>query len=212
MITELTKEQEERMRQYQEKYIRLATSTEPADRSRAEMAAKQLAKTDGINPESVLWIDDSAIIDSINPSLIAEFESFAKDPLRHTLRFSAWNSCNASLKEIVSEPLNEFIWDSLEDSLSDVLWDSLKDSLKYSIYASLWDAEWICQYMYCAEVLGAKYESRSTELLHLYNEMVASCFAMWFGPETIVLCERPASMEVVCGKVVNIEWRGQSDE
>jgi hypothetical protein len=61
-------------------------------------------------------------------------------------------------------------------------------------------------------VLGVKHDKRSAELLHLYEEIQASCFALWIAPGKVILCERPAACEIVDGRLVGMAWGLDADK
>ena len=78
--------------------------------------------------------------------------------------------------------------------------------------ASLWDTGWLAYYSYAVEELGIKIDEKARELLYLHNEIAASCFAIWIVPGALILCERPSSVEVRDGKLVDIEWRKNEED
>jgi len=55
--------------------------------------------------------------------------------------------------------------------------------------------------------MGIKYDDEAMEKLNLHREIGASAFALWIVPGTIVLCDRPETIEVVGGKLVSLTWR-----
>jgi len=141
MIEKLTPEQEALIPEFREKYFGFATSTEPADRPKAEAAARRLAEIAGVTIEKVLWVNSpqegktgyDESWDSLRVSL--------QDSLRVSLRYSLWDSLRYSLQDSLQDSLLvglwDNLWDSLQDSLRDSLWDSLWDSLRYSLQDSL---------------------------------------------------------------------------
>jgi len=135
----------------------------------------------------------------------------------------AWASLWDSLWDSLGDSLRDSLWASLRDSLRDSLWASLRDSLRASLWASLrdslwaslgaslgaslWDSGWLAYYSYGVEFLGVSCGNRERELLRLHNEIAASCFALWIVPGMVILCERPATVEVVDGRLVGLTWR-----
>ena len=108
---------------------------------------------------------------------------------------SLWDSLRASLRASLSDSLRDSLWASLRASL----WDSLNDSL--------WDSGWLAYYTYAIDVLGISIPDEHLNILRLHNEIAKSCFALWIVPGCAILCERPASVEIVDGELIGIEWR-----
>ena len=235
MITTLTPEQTAKIAEYRERYWQLATSTEPADRPRADAAARRLAEIGGVNVAHVVWVASPAdgaaeygrawgslgdslrdsfgasLRDSLRDSFGDSFGALLRDSLRASLRDSfgalLGASLGASLRDSLRDSLWDSLWASLRDSLRASLRDSLWDSLWASLGASLWDSGWLAYYSYGVEFLGVSCGDRERELLGLHNEIAASCFALWIVPGMVILCERPATVEVVDGRLVGLTWR-----
>jgi hypothetical protein len=55
-------------------------------------------------------------------------------------------------------------------------------------------------------VLKVKCDDETLELLNLYNEIASNCFTMWITPESITLCDRPTSVTIEDGQVVDMKW------
>ena len=169
--TALTDEQQAKIVEYRDRFFKQATSTELADRPRAEAAAKRMAEIGGVKVNDVVWV------------------MFPQDGAE---KYGA-------------------VWGSLRDSLMDSLWDSLSaslsTSLSTSLWGSLWDAGWSAFYIYARDVLSVQYDERSAELLHLYDEIGASCFELWIAPGVAILCERPEEYKIVDGRLVGVVWR-----
>jgi hypothetical protein len=62
-------------------------------------------------------------------------------------------------------------------------------------------------YSYCVENIDCDYDTEAIEKLRLHQEISRSCFAIWIVPGAAILCERPANVDIVDGKLVGIEWR-----
>ena len=162
-LYELTPEQQAKLIEFRAEVFAQATSTEPADRVRAEKAARRMAEIAGVTVNSVVWVDapsaGRAAVDT------------------------AWAS----------------LWDSLSDSLRDSLWDSLSDSL--------WASPWQAFYAFPMLHMGVEYPPDMRKKLELHREIGASCFALWIVPGTVILCERPATVEIVDGRLIDLTWR-----
>jgi hypothetical protein len=184
MITELTTEQQAALVAHRQRYFDLAICTDPADRPRAEKAARVLAAIAGVKIDSVVWVsspdEGKAAYERISASLGA----------------SLWDSLDDSLEYSLGASLR----DSLEYSLWDLLDDSLDDSLR--------DTGWLAFYDFCRS-LGVVYDPVEAIKLDLWIDIMESCFAVWIVPGQIILCERPAAVEIVEGKLVGLTWRSE---
>ena len=152
------------------KHFGLATITEPADRPRAEAAARRMAEIGGVKVKRVVWVvspDDGA-------------KSYVDE----------WASLGGSLRASLG--------DSLGDSLRDSLWASLGDSKiepKYTYWWGQHDLYWVAFYLFC-EKIGVEYKSNSIDRLNIMHEIGLSC--MWWYPRDglIIACERPLSISM----------------
>jgi hypothetical protein len=210
MKQRFTSDEKLQIKRYRDRYWQQAISTEPADRPRAEAAAKRLAEIASIKISDIQWAENpyegrreyntssDLLRDLLRDSLSAS--------LRVSLRVSLWDLLRGSLPGSLSASLRRSLRDSLWVSLSDSLNDSLRVSLRDSLWASLWDAGWLCMYSYAVEVLGLECSEVHRELLGLRNEIAASCFALWIKPGTIILCERPSAVEVRDGRLVGLTF------
>jgi hypothetical protein len=250
-IEKLTIEQEAQIQVYQDRYFAQATSTEPADRPRAETAARRLAEIAGVKTEEIIWardpekgkstyqetlrsfgisLEDSFSIslkNSIRNSISDSLWNSTKDSIRNSFSNSLWNSIKDSIRNSFGDelwnsirnsigyPLNNSLWASTRESLGDSLWTSLRPSLKDLLGHLLWNANWnsigdtgwLCYHTYAVEVLKVECNNEYQELLHISNEITASCFAVWIAPGKIILCERPATTEIANGKLIELTWK-----
>ena len=69
MIEKLTDDQLTKVSEYRDRYFQAATSTEPADRERAEEAAKRLADICGVKISDILWAKSPSDVPSLRDSL-----------------------------------------------------------------------------------------------------------------------------------------------
>ena len=218
MIEKLTDDQLTKVSEYRDRYFQAATSTEPADRERAEEAAKRLADICGVKISDILWakspsdvpsLSDSlsdSLRDSLSDSISDSLRDSLSDSISDSLSDSLWNSLWDSLWDSLSDSLRDSLRDSLSDSISDSLWNSLWDSLSDSLWDSLWETGWLSFLSYCVDILEINIDDQAQELLRLYNEIATSCFAVWIIPGAIILCDRPKSVEIVNKRLVGIKW------
>ena len=157
MLTKLTKDHKAKIEEQRKRYFDFATSTEPADRPRAESAIRALAEIGGVKINRVVWVaspEDGAnalreawnslraslndsLRDSLNDSLRASLSASLRDSLRASLNDSLRASLGASLRASLSASLSTSLRNSLSASLSASLHDSLRSSLRNSLRASL---------------------------------------------------------------------------
>ena len=187
LIEKLTKVQGKKLAEHYKRFFGMATSTAPADRPRAEAAARRMAEIGGVKVGRVVWV--------------ASPDEGASACGR------GWASLRDSLRDSLCDSLCDSLWDSLRDSLWASLRGSLCDSLWASLCDSLWDSGWLAFYAFPRDVLQVKYAPKDEERLRLHEEIGASAFALWIVPGAVILCERPAKCKVVDGRLVGIEWR-----
>jgi hypothetical protein len=202
MIEKLTKEQEAKLVEYRQRYFNQATSTERADRERAEKAARRLAELGGVKINEVFWVD--------SPEEGEEKYDSLGGSLMDSLWDSLWGSLKGSLKGSLWDSLRNSLWVSLRGSLRgflrDYLWGLLRESPRGSLIYSLWDTTFVAFATFVVEELGIEINTEDQEKLHVANEILSSCFALWVVPGGVILCERPKSFEVEDGKLINAEW------
>ena len=172
--------------------IKWATCTDPADRLKAEAAALVL-----VPGAKIHWVNTPQEGASLWASL--------------------WDSLRASLWYSIRDSLRASLWDSLWDSLRASLWASLRDSLRASLRVSLWYS-----------IRASIRDSHHTPLARIARSidpaagtidpaagnfawdaieaLRESCFAIWMLPGHVTLCERPSSVKMRDGRVVDIKW------
>ena len=210
MIKKLTKEQEAKVIEYRQRYFNQATSTERADRERAEVAARRLMGIKGVKINEVFLVDSpqegkekydlfrGLITDSLRGFFNDSLEASLWNSLSGSLSYSFW----ALLNRLLMESLRNSLWRFLRRSSSDSFWALLRGSL----WDSLWDTGSVAFAIFVINELGVEIGDEEREKLHLINEILASCFALWIVPGMVILCDRPRSVDVQEGKLVNMEW------
>lgn len=215
----LTKKQEKQIAKYREKYWRQAISTKPADRIRAEKAAKEFAEIGNVKIDKVVWVMSPEAGKEVYNVACDSLESFSKDLFWDSLwtptigsfcdsiSSSIHNSFKDSLRELLIESLSDSLIDSLWNSLSNQLRTLLSDSLEDSVMALPKDSWWLAYYSYAVEILKIKCSTKNQNLLRIYNELAASCSAVWIALDQIIICERPETVKIKDGDLVNLTWR-----
>lgn len=209
-ITGLTDEQKEKIAEYRKRYWEQAISTKPADQERAETAAKKLAKIAKVKTNNVVWVMSPNAGENVYNTTRSVF-SPAYVLIETSLRNIFWTSLKHLFEISLEIPLRESLEISFVDSLWTSLWVSLwtllKDSLRTSLGTSFRDSSWLAYYSYVVDILNIEISNKNLKLLTLYNELAASCSAVWIAPERIVLCERPKTVKIEDGKLVGLTWR-----
>ena len=183
-IEKLTPEQEAMVVATRERFFTAATST-ITDRAKAE-AAIAIIVAPALKKYEVNWCSDLEQVKQLRASLSDSLRASLSDSLRASLRASLSDSLSASLR------------DSLRDSLSASLWDSLSDSL--------WDSGWIAFYV-LPQISGlVTYEPEQQSRLQAFADFAESAFALWVIPGHVIVLEKPKSVKVVDGKLVDISW------
>jgi hypothetical protein len=199
-ISHLSPEQSALVTATRQRFFDAATST-VTDRSKAE-AAVAIIVAPALVKYEIHWCANLAEAQSLSASL--------SDSLRASLSDSLWDSLWASLSASLWASLSASLWASLSASL----WDSLRDSLWASLSASLWDSlrdsGWIAFYIF-PQISGlATYEPALQSRLQAFVDFSESAFALWTIPGHVIILEKPQSVTVVDGKLVDISWEPQS--
>ena len=127
MITSLTQSQSDRMVEFSDKWIKIGLSTEPANRTEAEAAIKQMYASAGlVQPRKIVWCG-SPLSQGLTRSIILTKGVWAS--VGDSVRDSVWASVGASVR------------------------DSVRDSVGASGYGQH-DANWLAFYEYFRIVCG----------------------------------------------------------
>ena len=130
-IDRLTPEQERRLIEWREEWLRIGTCTDPCDRAPIEAAVTAMYARIGKPSPRIIWTNGPAT----TALLVAFLRQSAS--LGASLRASLWASLGASLGDSLRDSLGASLWASLGASLRDSLWASLGASLRASLGASL---------------------------------------------------------------------------
>jgi hypothetical protein len=185
MIEKLTPEQENRLPEFREEWLRIGTCTDPADRPRAEAAIAKMYAAIGEPAPAFVWVD-SPLSANILMNLLKKNKEAS---LRASLRDSLWAS------------LRDSLWASLRDSLRDSLWASLRDS--QVIPATMWgqqDSNWVAFYLFAGEVSG-NYKPESAERLMWWEDIARSSGWWWPYKGLCFVSERPETCRLDGGVI-----------
>lgn len=226
MMTEIAKstdEQRKKAIEYQEKYWEQATSTEPADRERAERATKRIAEMIGVNARRTIWVtspeDGNNVFEaewaSISTALGKSLRGMFIDSFRNYRKDFLWGYFNRLFDDTDEYALKPMTMISLRDALnsrlagpySKEIWDRYSYSPINLVSSLILDAGWLAQYSYGVNVLGISGNMITLKLLSIYNELAASCFALWIVPGVTILCDRPEKVKIENNRLVGITYR-----
>ena len=189
LIEKLTKEQEDKMVEYRDKWMSIGLSTEPADREMAEKGIREAYKQGGIKTTpKIIWCG-SPLSNGLTKSIVLDFK---KTVVGDSVWASVWASVRTSVRASVRDSVRDSVWDSVRDSVRasvgtsvrnsvwasvrDSVWDSVGTSVRDSVYGQH-DANWLGFYEYFNEVLNLK--KQTEKLSGLW--MIAKS-AGWFLP------------------------------
>jgi hypothetical protein len=209
MISSLTTEQQAKIQEYYSFYLKKGLSTQPANRSVAEKAVKEMYKLIKEKEPKCIWVNsptelitrtknlslDSSLYSSLYLSLDSSLDSSLRSSLDSSLRSSLRSSLDSSLYSSLYLSLRS----SLDSSLRSSLDSSLRSSLRSSLYSSLlwgqFNSSWISFFKYCNEVLDIQYQDKEVEKLNLWVGMMEVSFFFVFKGLTILM-EHPKELKV----------------
>ena len=183
-LKKLTLEQTARMPEIRDKWIGIGLSTEPTDRTQAEIGIVEAYRAAKLSAPTIVWcgsplsmvITRSTMLNTLPLKKKAGGKK-TKDSVRASVwdsvganvRASVWASVGASVRASVGANVGDSVWDSVRasvwDSVRASVWDSVGDSVGDNVRDSVWasvgasvfgqhDANWLAFYDYFAEVCG----------------------------------------------------------
>ena len=111
-IEKLTKEQEDLLPVYRDKWLKIGLSTEPTNKKEAEKWCIEAYKVAGLEPpKQIIW--------ATSPLAAGLTLHILKDVLSNN---DNWDS--------VRDSVSASVWDSVRASVRDSVWDSARDSVR----------------------------------------------------------------------------------
>lgn len=207
VITELTPEQEALLPLFMEEWMGVNTDTEPADRPRAEAAISGLYRVANYAPPRFIWYDSPlGAYNAINDGLPGEA---LDDTLDHELRDYTKSRIFKSLDPSDSLRPAQWFLDDLRTQAESLMYDPLGRAFPWEMESILcgelrgphwrpyfhnpWgqqEASWIAVYRFF-QALGVGFEGKGLHLLHLWEEVLRSCFWWWPFAATCFVSDRP---------------------
>ena len=231
-IESLTPEQELALKAYHAECMAIGTSTERADRARAEGAIRKMYAAIGKREPIFIWCqspatcilgkhvleqwlkkiqaDETAKRVEVRASLGASLGDSLWDSLRASLWASLGDSLRASLWASLWASLRASLRASLGDSLRASLRASLGDSLNEMQWANLWGQQeqyWIGFYRFMELHLKIEYTPQSSERLGWWQD-IASSVNWWFPYENFCfVSDRPTFCSIDADRRLHCEDR-----
>lgn len=202
MITKLTPAQEKLLEEYRVKWFDIGTSTEPADRPRAEAAITELFKLDGHEPPTFFWVDSPREANRC----INVMEALEEWGSKLDTKRADDNAVKYRLPSNLTQQILAF--DALPgfkrmrmnpDEFWPRFWATVEGhgrDMKVKNTTSYWgqmDSYWVAFYLF-GEEIGVNYDSDSATKLHLYSEIAQSCGWWWPFEGVVVVSERLAEV------------------
>lgn len=205
--TNLTPEQEALFPLFLEEWMGVNTDTEPADRPRAEAAISGLYREAGYAPPRFVWYDSplgayNAINDGIpgeelDHTLELELREFTKSRIFKSLdRSNPQSPAKWCLKDL-QDHAETLMYDQknrgIPWEMENLLCGELRGKYWRPFFHQPWgqqEASWIAVYRFF-QTLGVIYEGKSLQLLHLWEEVLRSCFWWWPFQGACFISDRP---------------------
>jgi hypothetical protein len=194
MIKKLTPEQEALIPVYQEKWWKIALSTEPINREKAAEIVKAIYAAIGEKEPKIIFCDSPyAALDNVEPQLMLS--------QRGILMWESdfWETIGGKLFSHLNNQLEEEQWDELEFQMSLWKWNlkqaqlmrQLQIEFKDRFYPNNILAGWLdnfCLFDFCITVLNFTYNPSEWLLLQLLGNQCS-----WIFPykKLAIVCDRP---------------------
>ncbi len=141
-IDALSKDQEARLAEYRDRWIKIGLSTKLANRGEAEEGLKHAYMVAGLNAPHIVWCA-SPLSNALTRATVFDLEktkpgASVGDSVWDSVGDSVGASVRASVGASVGDSVGASVWDSVQDSV----WDSVGDSVRASVRASVGDSVW----------------------------------------------------------------------
>lgn len=180
-IIHLTPEQQQALIAHREKWFKIGSSTEPADRPRAETAIAEVYRRAGHEPPQFIWCD-SPLTANLTIRILNTGELLCS-ALRGALMKSLRGSLGVSLRDSLRTSLRTSLVHSLDGSTKEIGFPNFCLSGEH-------DAYWVAFFLFPQEYLGVRYD-RADELT-AWAEIAQSCGWLWAFEKFCIVTERPS--------------------
>ncbi len=215
MITKLTKEQEDKMPEYVDKWINIGLCTDDCDRAKAEHWCKEAYKAVGLEPpKQFIWtnnpIECAELADSIDDrgSLVGNLVRYQIQrevmvKVSDCLKYRAWDQVWDELRYQVDNKVSPLVG-------HDVVWDQLRGKVRPHTWIKIMrqiygahDAGWLCCNDYMLNELSIKECERIVPLM----ELAKDCGRWDPFKNVAILQEKPKEIHMKDGSGPAISYR-----
>ena len=192
MINELTKEQENQLSVYRDKWLKIGLSTESIDKKKASTAIDLMYKCGGLDaPEYKIFVDSPISMLYAYIYLQAIFSEQVLDQVRGQIGDQIMDRILNQVRDQISGQVREQVWDQVWDQV----WYQVENAdiektwkdIRFNIYHGSHDATWLSFYNYFQEVCGLE----CTKPLDGLFETAMHCG--WILPfkNAAIICAKP---------------------
>jgi hypothetical protein len=149
-IESLTAEQDARLPAIADEWTKIGLCTDPADRSAAEMAIRDMYRLANLADPKIFWcgsplslaLTGASVRDSVGASVGASVRASVEDSVRDSVWDSVGASVRASVRASVGDSVRASVWASVRASVWASVRASVEDSVRESFRASVGDSVW----------------------------------------------------------------------
>ena len=151
-IEELTPEQIARTPEIRDKWIKIGLSTEPADRTQAEIGIAEAYRVAKLPAPKIVWCGSPLAMVFTRAVVLGILQNKVRASVWASVGASVWASVRANVRDSVGDSVRASVWASVRDSVRDSVgasvgasvWASVRDSVGASVgdsvRASVWDS------------------------------------------------------------------------
>ncbi|MGH7974954.1 MAG: hypothetical protein ACREBR_05470 [bacterium] len=213
MITKLTIEQEQKIKEYYDFYLAKGLSTKPANRLVAENAVKELYKLIKEKEPKCLWVNspielialfkksnlESNLWGNLWGNLESNLESNLwgnlESNLCGNLESNLWGNLESNLRNNLRSNLESNLWGNLESNL----WGNLESNLWGNLWGNLrrgqLNSPWISFYDYYRTVVTNTFSAEDNHRLDLYIDLLDCSYFITLR-NFVILIDHPLAFHV----------------
>ena len=147
MIESLTKEQEERLPEFRDKWLKIGLSCEPLDFEKAKNAAIRAYREAGLDPPGMFFRFrspvEAAYADTLIQSLLTKRGA---DQVKDQVKDQVWDQVRAQVRDQAWAQVKDQVWDQVWAQVGDQVWDQVgaqvKDQVRDQVGAQVRDQVW----------------------------------------------------------------------
>ena len=197
MITELTKEQEDKMPEYADKWIGIGLSTDDCDRAKAEHLCEEMYKAVGLEPpKRIYWTNDPIECDELADKLDDKGSQVIKDHVRYRV----WRHAMFEVECEVWYQVRDKVGGQVFQKAWDQVWHQIEYLSGYQVTRQIcgsYDADLLSCYDYVLNELNVKECEKLVPLMELAKEC-----GWWASFENVaILQEKPKEIHMKNGKL-----------